>query len=177
MPRPPLPGTLPLALALLALLAPAAHAADRERVLTLSADYARLELPAAAGELALTGGALGLTFQRGWGDTLLFRAAVAGGLHAAPDGLARAGSAVIGITYVIDILRYVPTIDLGVGVLVASGPGLDTAAHPILELGLGFDVLESRSLSWGVAVHYDAFASPARSFTIGPRLSWRWGYF
>jgi hypothetical protein len=124
-----------------------------------------------------TGGALGVDLEYGYNDTLWLRASAAGGLYDGPSGVAWSGGATVGVTYALDILRYVPWMNLGIGALSVGGGGVDATIKPVVELGVGVDVLESRSFSWGVAIRFDGFASQATFFTIGPRFTWRWGYF
>ena len=158
-----------------------ARAAEGEKALSLSASYATFTVeqgPANMREsVSGQGGILGLDLQRGLSDTFWLRATVNGGVYDGPDGLTWAGAATAGITYAFDVVRYVPYVEAGAGVLVVSGGGAVRAARPVMELGAGLDVLESRSWSWGVGLRFDAFASRATYFTVGPRITWRWGYF
>src|SRR2546422_478038 len=82
-----------------------------------------------------------------------------------------------GLPPVFDVLRVVPYVDLGGGVLAAGSGGVTTTAKGIMELGAGLDVLMSRQWSWGVTVKFDAFASQATVFVAGARLTYRWGFF
>ncbi len=166
----------------LLLYAQVAHAGEGEKVLSLVPEFSTWSTtqgPASNSNHTIdaTGGALGVDFERGYNDTLWLRGSAAGGAYQGPDGLAWSGGATVGITYALDVLRYVPYINLGIGALVVGGGGVDTALKPVVELGVGFDVLESRTFSWGVVIRFDAFASQAQFFTIGPRISWRWGFF
>ena len=49
---------------------------------------------------------------------------------------------------------------------------------PLLELGGGLEVLQSRSLSYGVQPRFASFiADHESSSALGVRASWRWGFF
>ena len=164
-------------LALSVLLAPATAAAvDGESLLSATPLVSWLTLTARPSDVTGLGGGLAIDYQRGLSDTWWFRAAAAGALHDSDDGRLWLGSATVGLTYAIDVLRYVPYTGIGLGVAVVGGP-VDTAAKPYLELGLGLDVLQSRTWSWGVDARLSSFASGIAIFTIGPRITLRWGYF
>ena len=81
------------------------------------------------------------------------------------------------MTYALDVLRYVPFVSIGAGGAVIGGGGVDPGWRSFIELGVGLDVIESPTFSWGVAARFDSFASQVAYFAIGPRVSWRWGYF
>lgn len=169
-------------LALLALLWPSlADAAEGEKVLSLVPAYGAWSVTQGEGmsheSIEVQGGQLGVDFERGLSDTLWLRGSAFGGAYDAPEGLAWAAGVTVGITYAIDVLRYVPYANLGAGAMVIGGDGVDTAVKPVIELGIGVDVLESRTFSWGLVARFDAFASSATFFSIGPRVSWRWGFF
>lgn len=168
--------------ALLLCLAPAAaRAAEGEKALSIVPTYAVWAVTQQDGTRLETveaqGGQLGLDYERGYNDTLWLRASVAGGLYSTPDGLGWSGGATVGITYAFDVLRYVPYLNLGAGAIWVAGDGIDSGLKPVVELGVGVDVLESRTFSWGVVLRFDSFASQVAFFTIGPRISWRWGFF
>lgn len=158
-----------------------AHAGEGEKALSLVGQYSTWaitdETDPAPCDFAATGAALGFDYERGWNDTLWLRASMAGGYYDGTRGRAWSGGGTVGITYALDVLRYVPYANLGVGALAVGGSALDTQLKPVVELGFGLDVLESRTFSWGVVARFDAFASTARFWTIGPRLTWRWGFF
>lgn len=181
-----------LALAPLALLTvwlaapPVAGAAEGERAFSLGVDYMTWTIPLARkpgapadapDELTAHGGTLSVDFEYGWNDTLWLRASATGGVFASDPGTNWTGGGTVGLTYALDVLRWVPLIQAGVGVLVLGGDGVDVTAKPVVELGLGLAVLESRTFSWGLVARFDSFASQAVFLTIGPRITWRWGYF
>jgi hypothetical protein len=165
------------ALALVLLLA-AAHpgaAAEGEQAITLSASYATFSIVLDDASPSATGGQLAVEYQRGVSDTLWFRAAADGGAYAA-DGFTWSAGATVGFTYAFDVLRYIPYLDFGAGVMFVGG-SVDGGVRPYLELGAGIEILESPTFSWGLAAHFNSFASEIAYFTVGPRMSWRWGYF
>ncbi len=123
------------------------------------------------------GGALTLDYQHGIGDTFWLRASAGGGAFAAEGQAAYAGTASVALVYAVDVLRYVPYISAGGGALLVGGGALETQVRPVLELGAGLEVEESPSFSWGIDARLGSFATQSTIFTIGPRLSWKWGYF
>jgi hypothetical protein len=169
-------------LVLLALPTRAALAAEGERAFGVGIDYSTWTViqdhPGTDDDsLTAHGVALAADYEYGWNDTLWLRASASGGYYAVPDGNGWATGGTIGITYALDVLRYVPLIQAGVGALVIGGDGVDTEVKPVVELGIGLAVLESRTFSWGFVARFDAFASQAVFLTVGPRVTWRWGYF
>jgi hypothetical protein len=164
-------------LGLFVLLAPAtAGAVEGESLLSATPLVSSLTLTAQPHDVTGLGGGLAIDYQRGLSDTWWFRAAAGGALHDADEGRLWLGGATVGVTYAIDVLRYVPYAGIGLGLAVVGGP-VDTAAKPYLELGIGLDVLQSRTWSWGVDARFSSFASGIAIFTIGPRITLRWGYF
>jgi hypothetical protein len=164
-------------------LARPGEAAEGEKALGAGLDYSawNVEQPDHPGNdhdsITAQGAQLVGDYEYGWNDTLWLRASLRAGYHVVPDGTAWSTGGTIGITYAFDVLRYVPYGELGIGVLAVGGDGLFTEVRPVVELGLGLDVLEGRTWSWGVVAHFDGTYSQALFFTIGPRVSWRWGYF
>jgi hypothetical protein len=155
-----------------AAVAPAALASEDDRAFSLFAGYGRFTVP----DRVADGGVLGVDYERGLTDAVSLRASAGGGLYAS-DGLAYSGQAVLGITYLFDVLRYVPYANLGVGAIVMSGDTIDTTVEPLVELGLGLDILQSRETSWGVQVRYETLTNEPSYLTAGLRLTWRWGFF
>ncbi len=103
-----------------------------------------------------------------------------------PSGSLSAYGAFAGISYSLDVLRIVPTFDLGLGVLGLRGDarfGTDAGANALLpqvnalaiELGFGADYLISRRWSVGFVLRYHALLTElerAPSFLyVGPRVS------
>jgi hypothetical protein len=151
-----------------------AAADEGESALSLSAGYASFAIP----EHEPPGGALGIEYERGLGEDLWVRAAAAGGAYAAEESsLAWTGQATIGLTYVVDILRYVPYLHGGVGAVALGGRQFDTGLHPVVELGAGLDVLARRGLSYGVFVRLASFLDDSMFVSGGVRVTWRWGFF
>ncbi len=163
-------------LSVLVLLVPAsAGAIEGESSLSVTPRFSALRVEVDDVESSGVGGGLSLDYQRGFSDTWWFRGAIAGAFH---DGGLWNGTATLGLTYAVDVLRYVPYLGAGVGGAVVGGDALSaTQVRPLLELGAGVDVLESRTFSWGVDARVSAYLDGLVLFTIGPRFSWRWGYF
>ncbi|MBI4509860.1 MAG: hypothetical protein HY698_09500 [Deltaproteobacteria bacterium] len=161
-----------------------AHAAEGEKTLSVGASYARFavtqDVPTGRETVTGRGGALGLDFEHGLGESTWFRLSAQGGLYDAPEGAGFSASATAGIVYTFDVLRYVPHLSAAVGVMALGSEGGSapkTSAWALIELGLGVDVLRSRDASWGVTMRYASFVADLSTFTIGPRVTWRWGYF
>jgi hypothetical protein len=162
-----------LALALLA-GGPAPAAADEgESALSFSLGYASFAIP----EHEPRGGSIGLEFQHGLGEDLWVRAAVAGAAYATGGEASWTGQGTVGLTYVVDVLRYVPYLNAGVGAVMLGGGPLDRALHPVVELGAGLDVLARRGLSYGVFVRLASFLDDSAFVSAGARVTWRWGFF
>jgi hypothetical protein len=124
-----------------------------------------------------TGAALTLDGQRAFGDTFALRAAVGGGGLSAAGRGAWAGTASVALVYVVDVLRYVPYVSVGGGLLAVGGGAIESDVRGVLELGVGIEVEESPSFAWGIDARLGSFVTTATVFTIGPRLAWKWGYF
>jgi hypothetical protein len=159
------------------LSAGAAYADEGESALSVSASLAGFSVP----DHSPVGGALGFDFERGLTDVVWLRASGGGGGFSDGDSIAYAGYSEIGITYVIDVLRYVPYVNLGVGgiYLHVDEPGeeFENGFKPLISLGGGVDLLTSRSRSYGVFTRFESFLGRSAFFTLGARASWRWGFF
>jgi hypothetical protein len=163
---------------LILLLGPAsARAVEGEWLLSATPLFSSVTLTAQPSDVTGLGGGLAVDLQRALSDTLWLRAAAGGAAHDAEGGLLFAATGVLGLTYAVDVLRYVPYVGAGIGAAVVAGAPVETALEPYLELGVGLDVLQSRSWSWGVDARFSAFLGGLALFTIGPRITLRWGYF
>lgn len=160
------------ALAVFVVWASPARAEDGESALSVSLGYGTYSIP----DHTPHGGALGLAYERGFSDALAWRLGAGGGAYRGGGQLSYSGHAVAGLTYRFDVLKYVPYAQLGVGGVVISGPEVSQVS-PLVELGVGLDVLASRSFSYGVQVKFESFVQETSLFTAGLRLSWRWGFF
>jgi hypothetical protein len=158
--------------AVLGVAAPAAHAAEDESALSLSFGYGRFRL----GEASPDGVVLGFEYERGISDALALRVAAGGGTYVG-DALAYSGHTVLGLTYLFDVIKYVPYLSLGIGAIAVGGDNLTADVFPLVELGLGLDVLASRTFSYGVLVRFETYAEKTSFLTAGARLTWRWGFF
>jgi hypothetical protein len=170
------------ALAACLLLVPGvASAVEGEQALSLSARFASVtvteEVDRRNRDRTGFGGGLMVDYQKAVSDTLWLRGAATGTLHSFDGELAVAGHAAVGVTYAVDVLKYVPYVSAGIGAMVIGGPAIDTAVKPYIELGVGLDIVSSTRFSWGLDARFASFLSQAAVLTIGPRLSWRWGYF
>jgi hypothetical protein len=136
-----------------------------------------------------SGGGVGADVAYNLTDGLALRATGLLGWHAA-DGMTpgTAGGtmssfgAFAGITYALDVVRIVPSFDVGVGVLglrgtdhFSSGALVPNVTAFAVELGFGFDWLVTHRWSLGAVVRYQAMLSTldkAPGFLYaGPRVS------
>ena len=157
----------------LALTAPPAAASEGVRSFSASLSYGTFRLD---DEVEPQGGVLGFDFEHGLSDTIALRAAAAGGLYY-QDAMAYTGHAVVGLTYVFDVLKWVPYVNLGVGGIVVDGAELDLRIEPLIELGAGVDFLQSREFSWGLQARYETYTTRTHFLSAGLRMTWRWGFF
>jgi hypothetical protein len=125
------------------------------------------------------GGGLGLELERGLSDAFWLRAAAGGAVYRGgnAEGTTYTGRATVGLTYVIDVLKYVPYLQAGIGGAAVGGGALDTDLHPVAELGVGLDILARRGLSYGMFARVGSYLGDSAFLTAGLRMSWRWGFF
>ncbi|HEU5059998.1 MAG TPA: hypothetical protein VFU21_25880 [Kofleriaceae bacterium] len=161
------------ALALVAAAAAPARADEGESALSVSLGYASFAIP----EHEPPGGAVGLEYERGLSDVFWLRAAAAGGVYGSGGGPSYGAHGSLGLTYVVDVLKYVPYLHAGLGGVGLFGGELDSELHPVAELGAGLDILARRDLSWGPWLRLASFLDDSQFVSGGVRLSWRWGYF
>lgn len=150
-----------------------AGAGEDDRALSLSLSYGSYTLP----EHSPRGSVLGIDYERGFSEVLSFRASTGGGLYLEDGNRSYSGHLVVGITYLMDVLKYVPYINLGLGGIVLGGGGVDTNVNALLEMGIGLDVLHSRTFSYGAVIRFESYIQETSFFTAGLRMTWRWGFF
>jgi hypothetical protein len=156
-----------------------ARAGDGESAASAAIGLATYATPDENGEETLTptaGATLQATYERGFGDYASWRVQLAGALYGG-GGVAGSGLATVGLSYRLDVLRYVPYAAIGVGALVRGGGPFELGVEPALEIGGGVDVLRGRARSWGVAAAITSFAGDTTTVTVTLRSTWRWGYF
>ncbi len=153
-----------------------ARAADGESALSLTAGFGSFTV-SQGGDVSGSGGVLNLDYTYGITDAIWLRGAVGGGLYTASSQLTTGGTATIGLAYEVDVLRYVPYVTGSVGVFLAGGGAVDTKARLVLEVGAGVEIEEGKSWSWGIDARLASFASGATTFMVGPRISFKFGYF
>lgn len=149
-----------------------AWASDDESALSVSLGYGTYTIP----DYRPDGSVLGVEYERGFSDTFSWRVAGGAGGYYGSDLLTYSGHVVFGLTYLFDVIKYVPYANLGVGGIVIGGD-VDTRLSALVELGLGLDVLRSRSFSYGVQIKFESFVQQTSFFTAGMRATWRWGFF
>jgi outer membrane scaffolding protein for murein synthesis (MipA/OmpV family) len=173
----------------LAATAPAARAAAGEDEWQLSArlGLASVDVDGRSplGELA------GADLEYGITDAWALRLSVGTGFHpvdavaetSLPKGTVRTNMALAGVTYTIDVLRLVPYIEVGVGVINFGGAVLTPGTTLDAELGLGADYLVTRHWALGGLLNYQftpaqLFGSPmdfggtSFYFAVSARVSW-----
>ena len=133
-----------------------------------------------------SGGGIALDAAYGLNDWLWLRgstfytaqAAKADEAAALPSGAISVGGAFVGLRYAFDVLRVIPFVDGGIGVLLAGGAGQKARVDFGVDLGIGFDYLYSRRISFGLVVRYHAFLTNIENIPVylyaGPRFALRW---
>ncbi|MCP4448252.1 MAG: hypothetical protein GY811_23375 [Myxococcales bacterium] len=174
MSRKPLSAAVVL-LALALLPAVPARADEGESVFSLNVAGAGFSVP----DHSAMGGVLGADYEYSLTDLIWLRASGGGGAFydTTSEAPAYAGYAEVGITYVLDVLRYVPHVDLGVGGIVLHAEDIEEPVLPLISLGVGMDLLTSRTRSMGVFARFESFLGRSAFFQVGVRTSWRWGFF
>ena len=150
-----------------------ASAGPDDRSLSVVGGYSRYLVS----DKGANGAILGVEYDRGLSESFFIRGHLSGGAHFG-DGNIKTGTAILSVGYVLDVLKYVPSAELGVGaVYFTENDRSDSAVEPMIRIGLGFDILTSRSYSYGTFVRFDSFLSDSGVFTAGFRGSYRWGFF
>lgn len=134
-----------------------AHAVgEDERQIALTAGYARVTTDGRRP----AGLAAGLEGQYGLSDTWSARLGLALSLHPVdedalrPGGLVRAVSVVAGVTYAVDVLRLIPFVDLGFGLLDVGGDVASYRRDMGFELGVGAEYLLSPKWTLAALARY-----------------------
>ncbi|GAB4518426.1 MAG: hypothetical protein Tsb0020_37000 [Haliangiales bacterium] len=157
----------------------AAHASDGQHALSVSVGYGSLLVTdegADTGTDTAHGGVLGVAYSRGFSDALSWRVSGGvGGYYGASALLS--GQVSAGLVYRFDVLKYVPYLTAGVGAIVVSDSDVNLDIDPLVELGVGLDVLQSRHRSYGVFARVESLLQNTSFFTAGVRVTWRWGFF
>src|SRR5690349_19814135 len=91
-----------------------AAGAEGESAISVTPGFAALSVHQGQHDRDGAGGGLVLDYQRGFSDTWWFRAA-AGGALLDVDGTAYEAIGSVGVTYTIDVLRYVPYVGIAAG--------------------------------------------------------------
>lgn len=158
-----------------------AQASEGESAFSVSLGIGTFSVPAEDPDddalAPLAGGVLGISYERGISEALSWRVEAWGALYGG-DGLSGGGAAAGGVVYRFDVLKYVPygLLELGV-VALAGGPLPERQIAPVIQVGGGLDVLQSRDRSYGVEVRLASFAGDVTTLSLSGRYTWRWGYF
>jgi hypothetical protein len=101
-----------------------------------------------------------LDVEYGFHEAFAARASVGVAAHpvkavknVSPAGTLQARTALVGATYTFDVLRLVPYVEVGLGVVQWSGPAAPNMAFAA-ELGLGADYLLTTRWAWGASAQY-----------------------
>jgi hypothetical protein len=100
-----------------------------------------------------------------------------------PGGRVRATTALVGVTYTFDVLRLVPYIQTGIGVINFGGAVTRPGTQLDAELGLGADYLITRRWALGSVLQYQftpanlfgsamEFGGTSFYFALAARVSW-----
>jgi hypothetical protein len=128
------------------------------------------------------GGAVAVTYEHAIGTELMLRGELAGGaFYGGADKpqskTSYAALADAGAVFRFDVLKYVPYAFVGLGGVATTGGPIDRGVNPVLAVGGGLDILQSRSLSYGFELRLASFGGDVTVVTLGARISHRWGYF
>jgi hypothetical protein len=128
------------------------------------------------------GGALGGIYEHAVGSDFSLRGEFAfglfyGGQEMDQSALSYAGVVDVGATFRFDVLKYVPYAFGGVGAVMTTGGPIGSDKTFVLAVGGGLDVLVSREKSWGIEGRLASFGGDVTIFTLGLRVTKRWGYF
>ena len=162
-----------LAVAVCSALGSPAMASDGESSLSLSASYGTY----IKGETSPDGGVLGIAFERGFSRALAWRVNGGVGLYRGAGQTSYSGHATAGFTYLLDVLKYVPYVEAGIGGIVIAAGEDGTSVAPLVQGALGLDILRSRTFSYGVRIDFETLFQGTSFFTAGVRATWRWGFF
>jgi opacity protein-like surface antigen len=142
------------------------------------------------------GGAFGVDVEYGFTDAWAARLSATVGFNpvdaqkmdmeknipALPGGTVRTTAAVVGVTYTFDVLRLVPYIETGIGVLNFAGAVTKPTTTLSAELGLGADYLVTKRWAVGGILQYQFtpielfgsamdFGGTSYDFVLSVRLS------
>ena len=123
------------------------------------------------------GGLIGFDYEYSVTEAVWLKLSAGGGTYYDDGNPAYAGYSHVGISYLIDVLQYVPYIDLGVGVLAVAADDVEEPILPLIEIGVGMDFLTSKERSYGVFARFESFLGRSAFYSVGVRRSWRWGFF
>lgn len=160
------------AAAILLAAAPARAAGEGEWQVAAQAGYATV----AADGRNPSGWQAGADVQYGFSDAWAARLSFSTSRHGItknddaglPGGRVLSQSAVAGVTYSIDVLRVVPTVELGVALLLVNGDVIQPRSGIGIEAGLGAEYFLDRHWTLGVSFRY--LFAPADVATFPPAL-------
>lgn len=164
----------------LVLVASSAWAGTGENALSLGGGYATYATPSDQDDEVRSptvGAAATATFERGVSDYAAWRVRAVGAVYTSAAGTAGSGLVTLGLSYRVDVLKYVPYVAVGIGGLVRGGGPFSTGIEPALEIAGGIDWLRGRNRSLGIDLAMTGFASDTTTLAVTVRSTWRWGYF
>jgi hypothetical protein len=167
-----------------ALLGGSTAAADPVKTIGVAAGYARhtegeVAEDAPADAVAPIAHGAGLTLDGTYelNAAIALRVAVGGAALWVDDAQVRQGTIVLGARYALDVIRYVPYLDVGLAGIVVDGDDADAITHLSIEAGVGLDVLLGRTWSWGPYAKMTGFVDESLGAAAGLRVAYHWGFF
>jgi hypothetical protein len=182
-----------LLVGVLLLLGHGARADWKDVSVTLTPAYALVNID----DRSANGGGFAVDLGLGLSDALSLHATSALGWHAAPAtkmlpaGTLSAFTAMLGLTYTLDVIRLVPSFDVAFGAIGVYGdatfgstPGAAAVSKPVTGFGVSgafmLDYLLTRHVAVGAEVRYHAVLTDLSRVPMylyaGPRVTFRWGH-
>ncbi len=125
-------------------------------------------------ETAPVGGVVNVEYERFFSDAIAFRVGAGGGYFIADENSYTAHG-VVGFSYTIDNLKYVPYGTVGLGGLLISDERIDPGLDLYVEGGGGLDIMVDKKLAVGVTFKLEVQMSRVAFFTAGARVVYRFG--
>ena len=122
------------------------------------------------------GGGLAFSSEYGLADSWHLKAAVSYAAHAVTGddpGVLSLGMLSVTVVYLIDIVRVVPSIHLGVDAAILGGKSTDTEVEAGFHAGLGVDYLLDRYWSIGIESTYHLFVPDVKDIPAYVRVGFR----
>lgn len=127
-------------------------------------------------DTAANGGVITLEYERFFSEAMAVRVETGGGYYLA-DESSYSAHGVVGLSYTLDTLRYLPYVVVGVGAQWFGDERIDPAVGLYVQGGGGLDVRVNKHLAIGAMFRFEAPTVLLRVsyVTLGARVVWRWG--